>query len=190
MIDAHPSSAEAYVRTCWLMVLCIFERHDLAFAQSEALGERLFRIAPLVHVADHTFYRGIAAAALAEGAPRHRATRHRRVLHHSLRLLQRWARNGPDFVHMALLLEAERARLRGRHGVARLAYERAAEQARQQQFPHHAALAHERRAGMLGELRRETEASAALESAAGLYHEWGAAAKVAQIAQRLRETAS
>jgi hypothetical protein len=83
---------------------------------------------------------------------------------------------------MATLLEAEQARLRGHARLARAAYERAAQEARQQQFPHHAALAHERRATFLTSLRRETEASAALEEATVLYREWGAAAKLAQLA--------
>jgi hypothetical protein len=181
-IAAHPSSAEVYLRTFWLLVLCVLGRHDLAFAQSEALGDKLFRVAPFVHVADHTFYRGLCAAVLATDAPRSRAARYRRVLRKSRTLLRRWAKNGPDFVHMATLLEAEHARLRGQHRVARAAYERAAQEARQQHFPHHAALAHERRALFLTSLRRETEASAALEEATALYREWGAIAKLAHLA--------
>ena len=86
---------------------------------------------------------------------------------------------------MATLLEAEHARLRGRHGVARSAFERAAHGAREQQFPHHAALAHERRASLLQALRRETEASTALREATALYGEWGATAKVPLLEQRL-----
>jgi hypothetical protein len=181
-IAAHPSSAEVYLRTFWLLVLCVLGRHDLAFAQSEALGEKLYRIAPFCHVADHTFYRGLCAAVLATDAAGSRAARYRRVLRHSRALLRRWARDGPDFVHMATLLDAEHARLRGHDRIARAAYERAAQEARQQQFPHHAALAHERRATFLASRRRETEANAALEEAATLYGEWGATSKLAQLA--------
>jgi hypothetical protein len=177
-IAAHPSSAEVYLRTFWLLVLCVLGRHDLAFAQSEALGEKLFRIAPFVHIADHLFYRGLCAAVLASDG---RGARYRRVLRRCRAELRRWARDGPDFVHMATFLDAEHARLRGNQRVARAAYERAAQEARQQQFPHHAALAHERRAAFLTSLRRETEASAALEEAVALYREWGATSKLAQL---------
>ena len=180
-IATHSSSAEPYLRTFWLLVLCVFERHDLAFAQSEAIGERLFRVVPFVHVADHTFYRGLAAAALAADAPRRPASRHRRALVRCRKLLRRWARNGPDFVHMARLLEAEQARLRGRHDLARRTFEQAAREALDQQFVHHAALAHERRASLLLALRRETEAGAALQEAAALYRQWGATARAAQL---------
>jgi ATP/maltotriose-dependent transcriptional regulator MalT len=148
------------------------------------MGERLFRVVPFVHVADFTFYRGLAAAALAAELPRRRGARYRRAVGRCRKLLRRWARNGPDFAHMATLLEAELARLRGRPGVARSAFERAARQAREHQFLHHAALAHERRASLLTALRRETEASSALEEAAALYAEWGASSKVAQLEQR------
>ncbi len=177
-IAAHPSSAEVYLRTFWLLVLCVLGRHDLAFAQSEALGEKLFRIAPFVHVADHLFYRGLCAAVLASAG---RGARYRRVLQRCRKELRRWARDGPDFLHMATLLDAEHARLRGQQRVARAAYERAAQEARQQQFPHHAALAHERRSTFLTSLRRETEASAAFEEAVALYREWGATSKLAQL---------
>ena len=181
-IAGHPSSAEVYLRTFWLLVLCVLGRHELAFAQSEALGDKLFRVAPFVHVADHTFYRGLCAAVLAAQSARRPAARHRRALSRCRKLLRRWARDGPDFVHMATFLDAEHARLRGHKRLARAAYERAAQEARQQQFPHHAALAHERRSSFLASLRRETEASAALEEAAALYREWGATSKLAQLA--------
>jgi hypothetical protein len=176
-IALHPSSADPFIRTLWLLVLCVHGRHDLAFRQSEALGERLFRISPFVHVADHTFLRGLAAAGLASAA--HGATRRAyvRAVARSLRRLRRWARGGSDFVHMALVLEAERARLRGRFERARTLYAQSALQARKQGFPHHAALVHERHADLLLALRRDTESSAVLRDAAALYREWGAQPK-------------
>jgi hypothetical protein len=182
-IASHPSSADPFIRTLWLLVLCIHGRHDLAFRQSEALGERLFRISPFVHVADHTFLRGLAAAALASGA--HAAPRRAyvRAVRQSLRRLRRWARGGPDFVHMALVLEAERARLRRRFERARTLYAQSALQARKQGFPHHAALVHERHADLLLELRRDSESNAALRDAAALYREWGAQHKADALAR-------
>jgi hypothetical protein len=168
------ASAEVYARTLRCMVLCVYGRYDLAFAQSETLGKRLFRVAPFVHVADHTFYRGLAAAELATLARGRARWRLRRALGTSLRRLRFWAKAGPDFVHMVQFLEAESARLRGRLAVARSLYERAAQRARQQEFPHHAALAHERRGRMLAAQRRGTEASAAIREAIALYRLWGA----------------
>jgi hypothetical protein len=87
---------------------------------------------------------------------------------------------------MAGLLDAERARLRGDHARARSLYEQAAQRARRQDFIHHAALAHERRASMLTRLRRDTEAAQAVRATIALYQEWGARAKVAELAQQRR----
>jgi tRNA A-37 threonylcarbamoyl transferase component Bud32 len=179
-------SGEPYIRTLWMLVLCVYRRHDLALAQSDALGERLFRIVPYVHVADHTFYRGLACGALASHARGGTAWRLRFDLRRSLRRMRRWAKHGPDFVHMETLLRAEFARLRGQSAHARALYERGAQQAVEQQFTHHAALAHERHGRMLAELRRETEASAAFAQAIALYRSWGAEAKAAQLARERR----
>jgi hypothetical protein len=49
---------QPYASTVWMLVLCVLGRHELAFAESERIAERLLRICPFVHVADHTFYRG------------------------------------------------------------------------------------------------------------------------------------
>ena len=174
---AADTSGEPYRRTAWLIVLSIFDRQQLAFAQSEALGERLFHVSPYVHIADHLLHRGIAAAALAD-ARRGSARSFRRVLQRCRKTLQRYARDGPDFRHMALLLDAERARLARDVTLAQALYQRSAQRAVQQAFPHHAALAHERRGRMLLEHGRVTEAATAYAEALGHYREWGADAKV------------
>ncbi len=180
-IAQERDSAEPYVRTLWQLVLCVQGRHDLAFAQSEAIGARLFHVVPYVHVADHTFYRGLSAAALASESTGHVRRRYRRVLRSAQHRLRRWARAGPDFAHMAMFLAAENARLSGDFRAATALYEQAARRARQQQFAHHAALAHERRARTLIAVRREAEAASALRDAIALYEEWGAEAKAAAL---------
>jgi hypothetical protein len=173
----QPGAVEPYTHTMWMLVLCVHGRHDLAFQQAEALGAGIFQAMPFVHVADHVFYRGLAAAVLATDARFGERRRYRRELRASLRRLRTWARGGPDFVHMVSILEAERARLQGRSSRAREHYLRAAERATAQDFLHHAALAHERRASLLGGVRREVEAEKALAQAATLYEQWGALPK-------------
>jgi hypothetical protein len=88
---------------------------------------------------------------------------------------------------MASLLAAERAWLQGRFDRARVLYESTAQRALVQEFPHHAALAHEAHAQMLIELRRETEAAAALAQASHLYREWGAIPKAQEIKETRRQ---
>jgi glycerol-3-phosphate dehydrogenase len=134
-----------------------------------------------VHVVDHAFYRGLAAAALATPLGRLRRRRYLRELAASRRALRHWMQHGPDFQHMELILADEQARLRRDFAGARTLYERAAQRARQQEFVHHAALACERRARMLAQLRRDTEATEALREAALLYARWGAEGKAALL---------
>jgi hypothetical protein len=184
--ESHARSARAgtalhYTTTLWLLVLCIYRRHDLAFAQSEARLADVFRVMPFVHTADFMLYRGLAAAALATQAHGPVRRRRVRVLGQCLARMRRWAKAGPDFVHMEALLDAERARLRGAEERARSLYEQAAQRALAQEFTHHAALAYESRAQMLIERRRETEAAASRAQAANLYRDWGALPKAAQL---------
>jgi hypothetical protein len=84
---------------------------------------------------------------------------------------------------MALLLEAEHARLAGHFDRARSLYDEAATRAGRQTFPHHAALAHERHARLLAALRRETEAAALRRRAIATYREWGARGKADLLTQ-------
>jgi histidine kinase len=174
---AADTSGEPYRRTAWLITLSFFDRHELAFAQSEALGERLFHVSPFVHIADHMLHRGIAAASLAP-SERHARRRYRRILRSCRKLLHRYAKDGVDFQHMAWLLDAEHAAVQGHASAAQALYRRSAERAIAQTFPHHAALAHERRGRLLIALRRHTEAAKAFAEALALYREWGAQAKV------------
>jgi hypothetical protein len=176
-----PETVEPEVRTTGLLVFCVYGRHDLAFAQTERDRRRVFRLAPWSHVADHTLYRGLSAAALLDTARGWSRRRLLRIVRLSARRLQQWARSGPDFEHMATLLQAELARIRGRQADARQRYQQAAQRALQQASPHHAALAHERHARMLLGLRRTTEGVAALQQAIAAYRQWGAAAKVAAL---------
>jgi hypothetical protein len=179
--SAHAGTALHYTATLWLLILCVYRRHDLAFAQSEARLRDVFRVMPFVHTADFMLYRGLAAAALATQAHGPVRRRRVRVLGQCLARMRRWAKAGPDFVHMEALLDAERARLRGAEERARSLYEQAAQRALAQEFTHHAALAYESRAQMLIERRRETEAAASRAQAANLYRDWGALPKAAQL---------
>jgi serine/threonine protein kinase len=182
VVTANSADAsEPAIRTVRLMTLCVYGEHERAFAESELGLDRLFRLSPWVHVADHTFYRGLAAAALVEGARGALARRYRKVVRRSRGRLRRWSRGGPDFEHMALLLEAEQARFSGKVALARRCYQQASQRAAQQSFVHHSALAHERHARMLVRLRRATESASLLAQASALYLQWGARNKAAAL---------
>jgi len=182
-IDAHPGSARCYVATLWMMVTCILDRPDLAYALSASLGELPHRLVPWVQRVDHVFFRGASAAALAGAAHGSGRGAYRRELRSSHRMLRSFAKHGPDFVHMERLLAAERAQLKGHVSEARRLYLQAFQGARRQGFLHHAAYACERRGRMLVEHCRETEGLQALLEAAELYGKWGFHAKARALSQ-------
>jgi len=170
-----------YMSTTWMLVLCFFGDHEAAFEESERFSTRLHLALPFVHVADHTFYRGIAAGRLASEDSRNTRRKYRTTLVECLRRFRSWARGGPDFVHMQTFLAAELARIDGRTVRALALYEQAARTAETQNFPHHAALAHEYRAQLLESARRGMSARHARSEAARLYQRWGAYAKANQL---------
>ncbi len=134
---------------------------------------------------DLLLFRGVAAAELAARGPGARA--YRKDLRECARRLRGFARRGPDFVHMALFLEAEEARLAGREKASLERYATAAERALSQGYRHHAALLCERRARFLQQLRRDAEALPLLNRAAALYADWGAQAKVTALRGELSQ---
>jgi histidine kinase len=176
---------ETFARSVWTMVLCIYGRFELAFAQSEAIFHKLFHGRMSIHVSDHVFFRAIAAAELARNGSGRARARHRRALLDGLQRLRRWERQrgSPDFAHMALLLDAQRLRLAGRVDAAGRLYDGALRGAEQQGYPHHAALAAELRGRMLLELRLPA-ASLCLKEAARRYREWGCEAKARALERR------
>jgi len=173
-----PPSGIVYYRTLCMQVLCIAGHYDLALAQSEQVREYLFRVVPFLHVADHTFYRGLAAAALARKASRRQRRAHLRTLRECLRRFTRWADWGPDFGHMRSFLLAELAALRSELRTATTNYDSAARGAEAQGFIHHAALAIEHKGRLLASQRRREESAACFAAARKLYGQWGCAAKV------------
>lgn len=178
---ASLGGSEPMIRTLWMLVACIYRRFDLAFAQSEAVIGRLFYQVPFVHQADHMLYRGLAASHLASASRGRARRRFLRILRQARERLHDWARQGADFRHMALLLDAEHARLRDQPLRALQLYRDAASGATDQNFPHHVAFAHEQRGRLLVQVGRSPEASRVLADAVQLYESWGACAKAASL---------
>ncbi len=180
-LETFAGSAQ-FAATHWMLALCVFGRFADAWWTSELVRSIIFeRLSTSSHVADHALFRGIAAAACAREA---RGSARRRLLRaaaKSQRYLQRLARHGPDFVHMATLLQAERMRCRGDVPRALALHARAAASAEQCAHIHHAALAHERRAELLGAQGRKSDADSARALALALYRAWGAAAQVRSL---------
>lgn len=76
----NPQGAEPMIRTLWLLLACVHRRFELALTLSDAIFRRLLYQVPFVHVADHLFYRGFAAAHLANSTRGLARLRHVRAL--------------------------------------------------------------------------------------------------------------
>jgi len=174
-----------HLSTIWMLVLCFYGEYGMAFDESERIGEQLHLSCPFAHVADHVFYRGVAAARMAGRVSGDEGRRYRVALRDSLKRMQEWARGGPDFVHMADILGAEAARLDACGERAAKLYDRAARRAERQAFLHHAALVHEFRAGLMQETGRQVTAAHALREAVRLYACWGAPKKAQALKRSL-----
>ncbi len=186
LCQSRPSS-DVYIGVQWVAMLCLLGQFERASAEVEKLRPRIAVIgAPGSRLADYTLFRGLCRGALAERASFIERQRHLWVLRSCARQLRRWAAEGPDFTHMAQLLEAVLLQARGHLEAAMRHYQRAAELASKAGYVHHAALCHERRATVLARRRRSTEAEAALATARALYGEWGASAKVQQLEELRR----
>ncbi len=180
-LESNDGRSDIHCRTLLLILLCVLGRYDLAFAQSQAVFQRLFRVLPNVHIADHVLFRGLAAAELARTSGHLRGVRYVFALRACLSRMRRWARGGPDFLHMLMLLQAKRAEAWGHTRRADLMLARAAERARKQNFPNHAALAHEARATLLRRQNRLVDSESALRDAIDAYEIWGVQWKVSQL---------
>jgi hypothetical protein len=170
-----------------IAVRCLLGDFARAFAAVERLWPRILGAGAIgSRVADYLLFRGLCHAVRAESTRGYlERRRHLRTVRSCFRQLRTWARSGPDFVHMAQLLQAELAAARGRRPAALQQYRDAAQRARDVGYAHHAALCHERRAALFERMRRGTEAHAELTAAMTLYEEWGARAKVRRLdAQR------
>ncbi len=171
----------------WQMqLLMILNRPRRAFDLAEAVaGEADQALFPIPNLPEFIFFHGLAAAACQQDAVSRKG---RKVLSRAHGRLRRWARDGESsFGHKALLLEAESARLRGRHAHALDLYERAAASAGEHDIHHLRALALER----LGRFARARQwpaaGTAALAAARNLYADWGAKLKIRQMEDEFPE---
>lgn len=120
--------------------------------------------------------------------PRASAGERRRILRSVAayrKKLKKWAANCPaNFMHRLYLVEAERARVRGRAALALECYEQAMERAAENGFPPEEALANELAGVFCLEQAKKRKATAYLSDARYGYLRWGAKAKVNDLDKR------
>lgn len=135
-----------------------------------------------LHVPEANFYTSLAIAALYPTLTSRETKRYRRIMGRNQRQMKRWAKNCPEnFEHKFLLVEAERARLKGNHKKACILYDRAIRSAGDNEYLQNQAIATERVANLMLELGHTDDARRYMKNAHYGYIRWGATEKARDL---------
>jgi histidine kinase len=146
---------------------------------------------PTYNVTVYTFFTCLAILAAEGEFSATERKRYRKVYSSGKRKIMKWADCGPsNFSFMLFLLQAEEARVKGRHREAIEAYSKAADAAKEMGSLFYEALCDECRARFWRGAGEEKVAQLFLMEAAFLYDQWGAAAKVEQLHEQYPELLS
>lgn len=167
------------------MLLCYyFHRYDEAWIHAQEARKLLDAVLAKFEIPNLHFYAALTALALAERSH----GRKRLALIARARMdtakLKRWARFAPvNYRHKYDLCAAELARIRGRENAARVAYDRAAAGASENDYLHEQALAYELAGRFYADTGRMVLAEFHLKAAYNTYREWGAGAKLRDLGE-------
>ena len=167
------------------LLLCyFFRRFDEARVQAAEARKLLDAVLAKFEIPNHHFYECLTLLALAERAKgRERVSLLARA-RFDMAKLKRWGRFSPEnYRHKYDLCAAELARIQGRDGAARLAYDRAIAGASENDYLHEQALAYELAGRYYAATDRRVLAEFHLKAAYSTYREWGAGAKLQDLAQ-------
>ncbi len=135
-------------------------------------------------VVEHGFYYSLTVVALYGSASAEDRERYERILEANQEKMQSWAQSCPEnFENRYLLVEAERARIRGGKYEAAKLYDRAIESASAHRFVQNHALANELAGRLWLELGHDTCAAAYISTAIRSYEAWGAEPKADMLAR-------
>ncbi|CAO3426775.1 AAA family ATPase [Azospirillum endophyticum] len=182
------------IATCWhwirtLQLRCIAGEMGAAVEAAERAEGLLWTTSGHWEMAEFHFHAALARAGVmgeaAEAANSEERTRHAAALARHIDQLREWAGHSPDsFDARFALAEAEAARTQGRTEDAMRGYDRAVLAARRTALPHVEAMAHECAAGLYRRMGIATLELACIRNAAERYGNWGATAKLRQLARR------
>ena len=163
---------------CKMQVLYLYGRYDEAAEVAEEAERAGADFVGLIAAAEKDFYYALillGRTGHAGGAARRRTVR---AVRRKLGRLRRWARTSPaHFVHKCRLLEAELARLSGRHQEAAALYQEAVDGAAEHGYLQNEAIAHERAAEFYRERGNRAAYERHLVEAWRGYTAWGALSK-------------
>lgn len=167
------------------LLLCYyFRRYEDARYHALEARKLLDAVLAKFEIPNYHFYEALTLIALAEKSRgRERLMLIARSRYDILRL-KRWSRFAPEnYRHKYDLCAAELARIQGRENDARLAYDRAAAGASENDYLHEQALAYELAGRYYADGNRTVLAEFHLKAAYNTYREWGAKAKLRDLAE-------
>mmetsp|Transcript_17635 Transcript_17635/g.22454 ORF Transcript_17635/g.22454 Transcript_17635/m.22454 type:complete len:238 (-) Transcript_17635:176-889(-) len=129
----------------------------------------------MIHVTTYTLYKGLMAFALAQKTQEKKWEKHGQ---RALQNMKKWAKHAPsNYLHKAMLLEAEHAAIQGKVSKTIKLYDIAISHAKQHGYIQEEALAYERAALFFNSLNRSDKSAWYFARSHQLYIDWGANAK-------------
>jgi transcriptional regulator with GAF, ATPase, and Fis domain len=181
-VEARHESALLHLYANKLMLCYLFGEEEQAIEYANMAVQYLERAAGWALSAYVYFYDSLARLAVVVDQSRDEQEGTLTTVAANQAQLAKHAGHGPmNYLHKWYLVEAERARVLGQEGDARVSYDKAIELAQVHEFPHEAALANELAGKFYLTLGKDRVARLYLQEAHHGYRTWGAAAKVKQL---------
>lgn len=166
-----------------LLLGCFFRRYEEAVAHAAAARKLLDAVLSKFEIPNHHFYEALSLIALAERTTGPRRMRLLWRARRDMAKLKGWAVTAPEnYLHKFHLCRAELARISGRENEARIAYDQAIQGASIHEYLHEQALAYELAGRFYDGTGRPVLAEFHLRAAYSAYREWGADAKLQDLA--------
>ncbi len=167
-----------------MLLAYYFRRFDEARLHAHESRQRLDAVLAKFEIPNHHFYEALTLLAVAErskGLERLKLIARARM---DIAKLKRWGKYAPEnYRHKYDLCYAELARIQGHTNRAWLAYDRAVAGASENDYLHEQALAYELAGRFYAASDRKVLAEFHLKAAYNTYREWGAAAKLRDLAE-------
>jgi len=183
--DQADATSLAYFHKYAMLEALMAGDYAAVLREAEGMTRQLNGILSMAFQPFYRFYEALALLELARSGPAARRLRYRLRARWLIAVYRRWARQGPqNFMHRALLLDAERAALAGRDGAAIQGFEAAVAAARRAGALHDVGLFHERAARFYLAHGAEAAAASHLAEAGNAYAAWGGRAWADALATR------
>ncbi|MGR3319273.1 MAG: histidine kinase [Candidatus Anammoxibacter sp.] len=167
------------------MLCYIFGDYRQAVKNSLAAEEYLESIMASIYVVIHTFYHSLILLALYPGAQKSEQKQYLKRAVRNQKKMKKWAYHAPmNFLHKYYLVEAEIARVLGKHSKAMDLYDKAIDLAKENEYLNEQALCSELAARFFYEIGKEKIAMAYMAEAHYCYQKWGAMAKVKDLEEK------